>query len=32
MSKEMYHYTSETGYYGILESKKINPSLKANNP
>ncbi len=28
----MYHYTSEKGYKGILESKKIKPSLRANNP
>lgn len=28
----LYHYTSEQGYQGILESLKINPSLRANNP
>lgn len=32
MSKIMYHYTSQQGYTGILESKSIKPSLKANNP
>jgi len=28
----MHHYTSEAGYTGILKSKNIRPSLKANNP
>ncbi|MBH8609424.1 HYD1 signature containing ADP-ribosyltransferase family protein [Thermoactinomyces sp. CICC 10521] len=28
----MYHYTNEEGLKGILSSKKLNPSLKANNP
>lgn len=28
----MYHYTDEKGYIGILQSKLIRPSLKANNP
>lgn len=28
----LYHYTNEKGMQGILDSKKINPSLKANNP
>ncbi len=32
MDRILYHYTSETGYTGILESKSIRPSLKANNP
>lgn len=32
MKKAMYHYTSEEGHAGILRSKKILPSLKANNP
>ncbi len=32
MSRIMYHYTSETGYQGIIQSKSIHPSLKANNP
>ena len=32
MSRIMHHYTSEVGYRGILQSKNIRPSLKANNP
>ncbi|ALC89078.1 hypothetical protein AM500_04175 [Bacillus sp. FJAT-18017] len=28
----LYHYTNEKGAAGILDSKKLNPSLKANNP
>ena len=32
MGRVLYHYTSQIGYRGILESKLINPSLKANNP
>ncbi|WP_020410819.1 HYD1 signature containing ADP-ribosyltransferase family protein [Hahella ganghwensis] len=32
MERILYHYTSEQGYRGILESEAINPSLKANNP
>lgn len=32
MTKVMFHYTSEAGYHGILASKNIRPSLKANNP
>lgn len=32
MKKAMYHYTSEVGYKGILNTKTILPSLKANNP
>jgi len=28
----LYHYTDEKGLNGILESKSLNPSLKANNP
>ena len=32
MSQSMYHYTNEDGYQGILKSKNIRPSLKANNP
>ena len=31
-SKTLYHYTNEEGLNGILSSKKLNPSLKANNP
>jgi len=30
--KTLYHYTNEKGMTGIVESKKLNPSLKANNP
>lgn len=30
--KVLFHYTSKNGYGGILQSKKINPSLRANNP
>jgi hypothetical protein len=30
--KTLYHYTNEEGLKGILSSKKLNPSLKANNP
>ena len=30
--KTLYHYTDDAGLDGILNSKKINPSLKANNP
>lgn len=30
--KTLYHYTNEDGLKGILSSKKLNPSLKANNP
>ncbi len=32
MGRILYHYTSERGYRGILDSNSINPSLKANNP
>ncbi|MFJ7146636.1 putative T7SS-secreted protein [Streptomyces sp. NPDC100445] len=28
----LYHYTNETGYNGILESKELRASLKADNP
>ena len=28
----LYHYTNEKGLNGILESEKLFPSLKANNP
>lgn len=28
----MYHYTSEKGLAGILDTGTLNPSLKANNP
>lgn len=28
----LYHYTDDAGLDGILSSKKLNPSLKANNP
>jgi hypothetical protein len=28
----MYHYTSQDGYTGILKSKSLLPSLRANNP
>ncbi len=28
----LFHYTSDAGLEGILNSKKLNPSLKANNP
>ena len=31
-TKTLYHYTNEKGMNGIIESKKLNPSLKANNP
>lgn len=31
-SNTLYHYTNEKGMNGIVESKKLNPSLKANNP
>ena len=30
--KTLYHYTNEQGMNGIVESKQLNPSLKANNP
>jgi len=30
--KTLYHYTDETGLKGILNSQKLNPSLKAINP
>ena len=32
MSRVMYHYTSAAGYAGILKTKSIKPSLRANNP
>ncbi len=32
MEKIMYHYTNENGCKNIVESKLINPSLRANNP
>ncbi|WP_062260097.1 HYD1 signature containing ADP-ribosyltransferase family protein [Endozoicomonas arenosclerae] len=32
MKRVLYHYTNAAGYEGILSSKTINPSLKANNP
>lgn len=28
----LYHYTNEKGMNGIVDSKQLNPSLKANNP
>ena len=31
-AKTLYHYTNEKGMNGIVESKQLNPSLKANNP
>jgi len=31
-TKTLYHYTGDNGLKGILNSKKLNPSLKANNP
>ena len=31
-TKTLFHYTNEKGMLGIVESKKLNPSLKANNP
>ena len=31
-AKTLYHYTNEKGMTGIVGSKKLNPSLKANNP
>lgn len=31
-TKTLYHYTNEEGLNGILESKELRPSLKANNP
>ena len=31
-TKSLYHYTDDAGLDGILSSKKLNPSLKANNP
>lgn len=31
-SKTLYHYTNEKGMDGIIDSQKLNPSLKANNP
>jgi len=31
-TKTLFHYTNEKGMNGIVESKKLNPSLKANNP
>jgi hypothetical protein len=30
--KSLYHYTNEQGMKGIVESNKLNPSLKQNNP
>jgi hypothetical protein len=30
--KVFHHYTSEEGHAGILQSKTIRPSLRANNP
>ena len=30
--KTLYHYTNEKGMTGIVDSQKLNPSLKANNP
>ena len=30
--KSLFHYTDDAGLDGILTSKKLNPSLKANNP
>ncbi|MDF0606011.1 hypothetical protein HZU77_010160 [Neisseriaceae bacterium TC5R-5] len=32
MERILYHYTNLQGYNGILESKLINPSLRAHNP
>ena len=31
-TKTLYHYTNKKGMKGIVDSKKLNPSLKANNP
>lgn len=31
-SRTMFHYTSMEGHIGILKTKRIWPSLKANNP
>ena len=31
-TRSLYHYTNDAGLDGILGSKKLNPSLKANNP
>ena len=31
-TKTLFHYTNQKGMNGIVESKKWNPSLKANNP
>ena len=31
-TRSLYHYTNDAGLDGILSSKKLNPSLKANNP
>ncbi|MGN0386528.1 MAG: HYD1 signature containing ADP-ribosyltransferase family protein, partial [Lachnospiraceae bacterium] len=31
-TKTLYHYTNEKGMNGIVDSQKLNPSLKANNP
>jgi len=28
----LYHYTNEKEMNGIVDSKQLNPSLKANNP
>ena len=32
MSRILYHYTNQAGYNGILKSKVLLPSLRANNP
>jgi hypothetical protein len=31
-ARTLFHYTNEAGHAGILESKTLNPSLKALNP
>jgi RHS repeat-associated protein len=31
-TRTLFHYTDDVGLNGILSSKKLNPSLKANNP
>ena len=30
--RTLYHYTNEKGMNGIVESKQLNPSFRANNP
>lgn len=31
-TKKLYHYTNEKGMIGIVESKRLNPSLRSSNP